>query len=192
MVHDGRDPDRVIAIRAMVLLDESASPHLAGHSDRVSAVAERVARRLGWDEGRAAALAEVALLQDAGHVGVPRELDLRPGPLAPAERDRLRAHAEIGALMVARALPAEQVAWVRAHHERWDGLGYPDGLAGEAIPEGARILATADAWVAVTSARPHRPALDAAGAVAELRAHAGTQLWPAAVAALCETETGDL
>ena len=189
-IHDDRDPDRVTALRSMVLLAESDSPHLARHSDRVSAVAERVARHLGWDAGRAAALAQVALLKDAGRVGVPRGLDLSPGPLEQADRELMRAHAEIGARMVSHALPPDQVAWVRAHHERWDGAGYPDGLAGEAIPEGARVLAAADAWVALISDRPHRAALTAAEALAELDAHAGTQLWPAAVAALRATETG--
>ena len=181
---DDHDPDRVMAIRALAILSEADSPQFLRHSDRVAAVAEAVARALGWDPGRAAALGEAALIHDVGRIGVPLELIRRPGPLDLSEWELVRAHADLGGRIAARALPPEQVAWVRGHHERWDGTGYPDGLAGDAIPEGARILAVADAWVAATSERPHRPALAPAEALAELEADAGTGFWTPAVAAL--------
>jgi HD-GYP domain-containing protein (c-di-GMP phosphodiesterase class II) len=96
----------------------------------------------------------------------------------------VRSHAAIGAEIVRDVLGPEQVRWVRAHHERWDGRGYPDGLAGPRIPEGARILAVADAWDVMTSDRPYAPALSHADALRELRRNRGGQFWPPAVAAL--------
>lgn len=185
---DDHDPDRLTAVRAMAILAESDVPHLLHHSDRVAAVAERLARRLGWEPGNAAALAEAALVQDVGRVGLPPGLAARPGPLSPDEWEAVRGHVGLGTLILSRALPAAHVAWVRGHHERWDGRGYPDGLVGDAIPEGARILAVADAWVAMTSERPHRPARTRSEALAEMEAHAGTQFWSPAVTALRHTE----
>ena len=185
---DDHDPEHVSAIRALAMIVDSDSPHFVRHSDRVAEVAEAIARTLGWDHQRTAALCEAALLHGVGGIGVPVDVRRRRGPLVPWEWDIVRSHAELGARIASRALAPDQVSWVRAHHERWDGSGYPDGLAGDAIPEGARILSVADAWVAVTSDRPHRPARGHAEALAEIEAHAGTQFWPPAVTALLRVQ----
>ena len=119
-----------------------------------------------------------------GKIGVPDAILLKPGPLTDIEMNRVRDHAMLGAEIVGELLPADQVAWVRNHHERWDGHGYPDRLAGVTIPDGARIIAVADAWDVMTSDRPYRAALDPASAEDELRRLSGVQFCPAAVTAL--------
>ena len=96
----------------------------------------------------------------------------------------MKDHAHVGAGIVADVLSAEQVSWVRGHHERHDGGGYPDGLAGDEIPEGARLLAVADAWDAMISARPYGPPLPDHEALAECRRESGGQFAPEAIAAL--------
>ncbi|MGD9571478.1 MAG: HD-GYP domain-containing protein [Thermoleophilia bacterium] len=117
-------------------------------------------------------------------MGVPDAILLKPGPLTPAETLRVRDHAALGAEIVAELLPAGHVAWVRHHHERWDGAGYPDGVAGDAIPEGARLIAVADAWDVMTSDRPYRAALGHEAARAEIARLTGTQFCPDSVSAL--------
>jgi HD-GYP domain-containing protein (c-di-GMP phosphodiesterase class II) len=100
-------------------------------------------------------------------------------------------HAAVGARIVGEAVSPEQARWVRGHHERWDGSGYPDGLLAEECPEGARILALAEAWDSMTSERPYSttPATPAE-AIAECRARAGSQFWPPAVEALARVRGG--
>ena len=97
----------------------------------------------------------------------------------------MREHAELGARIVREALTPEQVSWVRGHHERWDGKGYPDALTAEECPEGARIMALADAWDVMTSDRIYTSGrLSADDALAECRVQSGSQFWPPAVEAL--------
>ena len=96
------------------------------------------------------------------------------------ESAHVRQHAALGAALAGGALDSEQVRWVRHHHERWDGAGYPDGPAGEDIPDGARILALADAWDAMTTDRPYRPALPADTALTEVERLSGAQFMPEA------------
>jgi putative nucleotidyltransferase with HDIG domain len=151
------------------------------HSERVAALAEGIALAMGWTPERAADLREAGLLHDLGKIGVPDAVLSAPGPLDEAQREQMRRHAALGAEIAQDALSAEQRAWIRGHHERYDGSGYPDRLAGEGIPEGARILAAADAWDAmshsdVAGGGAHDPA-------AELLAGAGTQFCPRVVAA---------
>lgn len=96
----------------------------------------------------------------------------------------MRTHAALSAQIVSGVLDDDQVGWIRGHHEFMDGSGYPDGLAGETIPEGARILALADAWDAMTGARPYSTPRSAEAALEECRRCAGTQFWSDAVDAL--------
>ncbi len=156
-----------------------------GHSERVADLAAAIAGELGWPPARAAALREAALLHDVGKIGVPDDLLSAERPLTRPEMAQMREHVEVGCRILRGTLTPEQVEWVRGHHERWDGNGYPDGRRAEDCPEGARILALADAWDVMTSDRPYPPMprthLDA---IAECRAHAGSQFWPAAVEAL--------
>ena len=118
-------------------------------------------------------------MHDVGKIGVPDAILFKPGRLSPEEYEQVKEHAELGARIVAEALTPEQVSWVRSHHERWGGGGYPAGLMAERIPEGARIMALADAWDVMTSNRPYRAGVATpAEAIAECRAAAGDQFWP--------------
>jgi HD-GYP domain-containing protein (c-di-GMP phosphodiesterase class II) len=150
-----------------------------GHGARVAALAEPVARRLGWDERRLAGLRFGAPLHDIGKVTVRSELLRKSGPLTIAELTEIRVHPAAGAALVAplrsarRALP-----YVLFHHEHWDGGGYPSGLSGRSIPLEARLLGVADAFDAMTSARPYRQALSADDALAEVAICAGSQFDP--------------
>jgi diguanylate cyclase (GGDEF)-like protein/putative nucleotidyltransferase with HDIG domain len=178
------EPGRLHTIRAIAILVDASDAHRLRHSERVAGLAETIAERLGWTPHRRALLREAALVHDAGKISVPEEVLRQQGPLDAAALDRVHAHAVVGAEIASRALTPEQASWVRGHHERWDGQGYPDALAGEAIPEGARILAVADSWEAMTSPRAWRPAHPRERAVAEIRAGAGSQFWPPAASAL--------
>ena len=106
------------------------------HSDRVAVLCAMLAEQLGWDGERTALLREAAIVHDVGKIGVPDSFLLKPGPLAPEEYERLKEHAVLGAWIVPDVLSPEQTSWVRHHHERWDGRGYPDGLDGSRIPDG--------------------------------------------------------
>ncbi|HMN99070.1 MAG TPA: diguanylate cyclase [Miltoncostaeaceae bacterium] len=171
-------------VRALARTVDARDPHTHEHSERVAALAVAIARDLGWSDPQAALLHEAALVHDIGKIGVPDEVLLKPGPLTPQERALIEAHAAAGARIVAGALTEAQVGWIRWHHERVDGTGYPDGLTEPAIPEGARILAVADAFDAMTAARSYRRQLPADDALDECRASAGTQFWAPAVDAL--------
>ena len=130
------------------------------------------------------------LLHDVGKIGVPDRILLKPGPLDVAERGAMQRHAVIGDEMLRRVslLRGEGIAVVRSHHERWDGRGYPDGLAGAEIPLAARLFAVADALDAMTTDRPYRRALPWATASAEIVRLAGTQFDPRVVEAFTASE----
>jgi ribonuclease P protein subunit RPR2 len=132
------------------------------------------------------------LLHDIGKVGIPDVILQKPGPLTPDERRIMEGHPVLGAQIIAgvKMLEGHGAAIVRHHHERWDGHGYPDGLAGEAIPLPARIFAVADALDAITSDRPYRRGGSWDAAVAEIERGAGGQFDPAIVACFtgCETQ----
>ncbi|MFN8120839.1 MAG: diguanylate cyclase [Thermoleophilia bacterium] len=172
------------AIQALARAVDARDPYTLRHSERVAELTHRLAVAAGWDPARAVLLREAALLHDVGKVGVPDAVLLKPSPLTDEEFGRVREHAALGAQIVAGVLDPEQVAWVRAHHERFDGDGYPAGLAGGAIPEGARLMAVADAFDAMTTDRPYRPGCDAGAAVASCLLEAGGQLCPDAVVLL--------
>jgi diguanylate cyclase (GGDEF)-like protein len=148
------------------------------HSERVASLAARLAEAIGWPPLKVAALRETALIHDVGKIGVPLEVLLKPGALTPAEYDLVKGHALLGAVISAEVLSDEQTAWLRGHHERWDGNGYPDGLVGDAIPEGALLLGVADCWDVMTSHRSYSDAMTATEAIAECQRVAGTQFSP--------------
>jgi HD-GYP domain-containing protein (c-di-GMP phosphodiesterase class II) len=150
-----------------------------GHGARVAALAEPVARALGWDAERLAELRFGARLHDIGKVALRREVLYKPGPLTDEERDEIRNHPAAGAALVLPLGNARHaLPYVLFHHERWDGGGYPSGLRGHAIPLEARVLAVADAFDAMVSTRPYRHALPVERALGEVRACAGTQFDP--------------
>jgi HD-GYP domain-containing protein (c-di-GMP phosphodiesterase class II) len=125
------------------------------------------------------------MLHDVGKVAVPSEILLKPGPLTREEWEVMRQHVIVGGELIERVEAFAHLApIVRASHERWDGEGYPDGLSGEDIPLGARIVAACDTYEAITTDRPYRPAATPEAAVEELRRVAGTQLDDRVVVAL--------
>ena len=139
---------------------------------------------MGLDKEQVELTRLAASLHDLGKLAVPEEILRKPGPLTDGERLVLERHPQIGYRML-ESLGVDPVAeWVLHHHERWDGTGYPDGLHGEDIPLGARIIFVADAFDAMTNDRIYRRKLTMEAALAELEDCAGTQFDPAAVAAL--------
>jgi HD-GYP domain-containing protein (c-di-GMP phosphodiesterase class II) len=164
---------------------EAKDDYTATHGQDVAGLAERVARRIGFTRAQARDVRYAAMLHDVGKVALPNEILLKPGPLTAAEWETMQTHAAIGGELVARIDAfAHLAAAVRASHERWDGGGYPDGLAGEEIPLAARIIAACDTYDAIVTDRPYRPARSPLAAYAELRRVAGTQLDGRAVEAL--------
>jgi diguanylate cyclase (GGDEF)-like protein len=167
----------------LAVLDQHA-PDLRSHSDWVSDLARSVAARLGLGKERIEEVALAAELHDIGKAVVPRAILEKPGPLDKSEWEVMREHTIVGEAILAAAPALRGVAaLVRGTHERMDGTGYPDGLAGEEIPLGARIVAVCDAFDAMTSDRAYRSAMTREAALAELTAGAGSQFDPAVVEA---------
>jgi putative two-component system response regulator len=159
---------------------EARDKYTRGHVERVKNYAFDLARALGWSNDALAILEFGALLHDIGKIIVPRDLLNKPSGLLTDEWHQLRQHPEIGAKMlegVDHLRPA--IPYVLYHHERWDGRGYPTGLAGLAIPREGRLLALADTYDAITSDRPYRQALAKEVALAEIRKGGGSQFDPA-------------
>jgi len=172
------------AMKALAWAVDSKDPNTFRHSERVADLAVTIAMAMGWSDSRRVQLREAGIVHDVGKIAVPDAVLLKDGPLDDAERAVINRHPETGAKIVADVLSAEQASWVRAHHERWDGGGYPDGLAGEQIPEEARVLALADAFDVMRSPRTYKAARSLEWALGEAKANSGTQFWPPAVEAL--------
>jgi response regulator RpfG family c-di-GMP phosphodiesterase len=162
------------------------------HSRRVAFFARRLGEALGISEAGLIDCEQGALLHDVGKIGVRDAVLLKPGPLTPEEWVEMKRHPQLGHQLLS-SLPflrrAAEV--VLAHHERWDGTGYPRGIAGEAICLGARIFAVVDAFDAITSDRPYRRGRDYAAARAEIVRCSGTQFDPRVVAAFCSVPEND-
>lgn len=158
---------------------EAKDLYTHGHSERVAGLARRLAEAVGLSGPGVETIAQAGLLHDVGKIAVPEVILGKPGPLTDAEWDIMRRHPVIGAQIVA-PLEFFQIGavLVRHHHERHDGSGYPDGLRGEAIPLGARIIAIADVYDALTSNRPYRTALSHPEGAEYLRRAAGRTLDP--------------
>ncbi|HEX5980221.1 MAG TPA: HD-GYP domain-containing protein [Thermoleophilaceae bacterium] len=169
---------------------ESRDLHTHGHSRRVTRHSYRIARRLGLSAAEAARIRTAAALHDVGKMETPREVLNKPARLSDEEFATIKRHPVDGARMVAALGDDELTAMVRHHHERLDGGGYPDGLVGGAIPLGARVIAVADTFDALTSNRPYRTGCRHKKALDILRAGAGTQLDPDVVAAFLSYYSG--
>jgi HD-GYP domain-containing protein (c-di-GMP phosphodiesterase class II) len=180
-------------LAALTSTVEAKDDYTAAHGEDVAGLAERVALRLGLTRAQARDVRFAAMLHDIGKIAVPSEILLKPGPLSEEEWAVMRTHAAVGGALVGRIEAFAHLApAVRASHERWDGNGYPDGLAGEQIPLAARIVAACDTYDAIVTDRPYRAARTPAQAGAELRRVAGTQLDECAVTALlAELALGD-
>ncbi len=162
-------------------------PELDEHSSDVACDVELLARAIGLDEEAVGLIIRAGDLHDVGKLGIPDEIIKRPGALSESEWEFMRQHTVMGERIIAAAGPSmEPIApLVRASHERWDGQGYPDGLAGDAIPLGARIITICDSFRAMLSVRPYKQALTLEDAVQELRRCAGTQFDPHLVDVFC-------
>jgi diguanylate cyclase (GGDEF)-like protein len=166
----------------LMLTMQAKQPDLNEHSSGVASLATRVARQLGLSGEALDEIARSAELHDVGKVGIPDAILNKPAALDPAEWEFMHQHTILGERILHAAPALRPVArLVRASHERWDGTGYPDGLAGEAIPLGARIVAVCDAFEAMTTDRPYRQAMTVEAACRELRSAAGTQFDPQVV-----------
>ncbi len=154
------------------------------HSEDVLSYSLAIARALGLDASAQQDIQVAALLHDVGKIGVPDHILRKPSPLTEGEFETIKQHPRMGVVIVA-AVPGLEatLAAIGHHHERWDGGGYPDGLAGEAIPLFARLMAVADAYSAMTTDRPYRKGMAPAEARSILRDGAGSQWDPVCVAA---------
>jgi diguanylate cyclase (GGDEF)-like protein len=183
------DQSKAVLVRAM----SERHPDLTAHSADVSRTAELVAQRLDVPEDRLEPIRHAAELHDVGKVGIPDAILSKPGPLDEEEWAFVRRHTIIGERIVDGAPALAEVGrLVRSSHERWDGGGYPDGLPGETIPLGSRIIAVCDAFDAMISDRPYHSGRSTSAALAELRRCSGTQFDPAVVQAFCDAISGEL
>lgn len=167
-------------INAMVKVIENADPYTKGHSERVAAYCQAIGKQLRFRPTELNRLHLIAMLHDLGKQSVPVEILRKKGRLTEEEFPLVRQHPEKGADML-RGISLFSASHLRAiseHHERWDGKGYPRGLAGENIDLWARIIAVADAFDAMTTDRPYRPAIEPEEALEELKRNAGTQFDP--------------
>ncbi|MDT8435719.1 MAG: HD-GYP domain-containing protein [Gemmatimonadota bacterium] len=165
-------------LRLMVKTIEAQDPYTSGHSLRVAAMARVIGESLGLRGKQLRNLENAALLHDLGKIDVAYSEILRQkGPLTPEQRQLIREHPQRGVDIVrsVRSIPEEVLAFIRHHHERWDGEGYPDGLAGKSIPLGARIIMVCDTIDAMATARPYREPLPVTVVRDELIKNAGTQ-----------------
>ncbi|ACX51786.1 metal dependent phosphohydrolase [Ammonifex degensii KC4] len=167
------------AIDCLIAALEARDPYTRGHSSRVAKLTELLLLELGVG-GREAELIHLAAhLHDIGKIGIPDEILHKPGKLTPAEWAKIQEHPVIGYRILSHAPSLKEIAvLVLHHHERWDGKGYPEGLRGEAIPFGSRVIAVADAIDAMLSARPYRPPLTPLDCLAEIERGGGKQFDP--------------
>lgn len=166
------------AIMALAIAIEAKDPYTEGHIERVASYAVMLGARSGLSERELELLRKGSILHDVGKIGVRESVLLKPGPLSEEEREHMSIHPVVGA-RICQPLRSQLILdMVRHHHERFDGSGYPDGLAGDKIPLAARIMALADAYDALTSDRPYRKRLSQQEALGVICQEAGEQFDP--------------
>jgi diguanylate cyclase (GGDEF)-like protein len=195
-VEEGTDPQTLYrflkdgslaTIQALAAAVDAKDPYTQGHSQRVAKMASALARKIGLPTEEVEMIYITGTLHDVGKIGVPDAVLQKPDRLTPDERAVIETHPVLGEVIVRKAPQlAGTLPGVRHHHERWDGLGYPDRLSGESIPLAARILALADTFDAITSDRPYRRGLAADAALAEIARGAGRQFDPKLAKAFLE------
>jgi diguanylate cyclase (GGDEF)-like protein len=171
--------DNLSAVYALVSAVEAKDPYTYGHSKKVNTYAVALAEKIGLSPDEVFKVSTAALLHDIGIIGIPDRVLNKKGELSGGDWEAIKAHPRLGATIVGNIptlVPC--VSSILHHHERWGGGGYPEGLKGEEIPLEARILAIADSFAAMTSARPYRPALSHEEILKELKQGAGTQFDP--------------
>jgi len=167
-----------VVITTLALTIEARDPYTLGHCDRLSRYAVALGEALGLDHDMVRALRLGGYLHDLGKIAVPDGILLKPGPLDPIEQERIRAHPGAGSDLVLGLRSMELVRPImRHHHEKWDGSGYPDGLKGEAIPLGARIISVVDVFDALHTERPYKAALSRSDAVSLLIRETDAGYW---------------
>ena len=179
-------------IEALAMAIEAKDQNTHDHLVRVRVYVSEIGRLMGLDPPNLEALVTAAFLYDIGKLAIPEHIVNKPGKLTPEEFDKIKIHPVVGADIVDRVrFPYPVTPIVRSHHEAWDGSGYPDGLKGEEIPLGARILSAVDCFDALTSERPYRRALRLDEALAHVKSLAGIQFDPAVIKIL-EEHYGEL
>ncbi len=167
------------SVKVLAEAIDAKDPYTRGHSDRVRRMSLQIAIALGWNEERIEALEYGALLHDIGKIGIKDEILQKPGILSPEEYQTIQEHPLIGVKIVEGIdFFKDKIPMIRNHHEHFDGKGYPDGLAGEAIPLEARIISVPDAFDAMASLRPHRGAMALNDILLEMEKHKGKQFDP--------------
>lgn len=181
-----RTEEMLATIDVLVGLIELKDPYTGGHSQRVRRWAGLLARQMGLSQPQVEKIEMAASLHDIGKIGIAGMILNKPQCLGPEEKNLIRRHPVIGQEALAGMERFEEIAlMIRAHHERWDGQGYPDGLAGKDIPLGARIIGVVDAYDAMISDRAYRKALSQRDAIAELKKGAGKQFDPEIIEHFC-------
>jgi diguanylate cyclase (GGDEF)-like protein len=166
-------------LQAFAAAVDAKDPYTQGHSQRVAEYSRDLAKHMGYDDNFVHLIYTAGTLHDVGKVGVPDEILKKPGRLTDEERAVMETHPVLGEIIVMKVPHlADTLPGVRHHHERWDGKGYPDGLAGEDIPLIGRVLAVADMYDAMTSDRPYRKGMETWEALWEIEKQSGTQLDP--------------
>jgi putative two-component system response regulator len=169
----------VATLEALVAVVEARDPWFVGHSLRVAQLAASVAAELGRSDEDVELVRKAGLLHDIGMISVPEDLLGKESSLSPTEFEQVKRHAAVGSQILAPLPHLAQVgSFVRSHHEQWDGQGYPDGLVGDAIPWGARLIGAAEVYDAFTTARPYREQLTPEMAVERMRGMSGTVFAP--------------
>lgn len=184
-LHDEMEEAYLQMVLALSNAIDAKDTYTGGHGERLTELAEAVAREMGCSDAECDVVKWGALLHDIGKIGVPDRVLQKPGPLDPADWEEMKRHPEIGARIVEPIKRLRDVApIIHFHQEKWDGSGYPAGLKGTEIPLGARILAVVDAYGAITDDRVYRKGRSHEEALAELRRSAGTHFDPQVVDAL--------
>jgi putative nucleotidyltransferase with HDIG domain len=164
---------------------DAKDPSTFGHSERVSNYAAEIGKKMGFEDDKVDLLRYVGVLHDIGKVGIRDAVLKKPGVFTPREYEEMKQHPLIGAKIIsAIRLLGDAADWVKHHHERYEGTGFPDHLKGDSIPLGARIIAVADALDAITSIRPYKSPMSWELALAEMQRCSGTQFDPGVVATL--------
>ena len=179
--------ERLRVLHGLATALETKDPYTHGHSTRVEALVAHTAKELNLSDYETDELRTAASLHDVGKIRVPNSILRKADRLTIEEQLIVQEHAAVGAWMVVGVSNGKIAGSVRHHHERWDGNGYPDGLAGSDIPLFARVIAVADSYDAMTSTRPYRPSLSSSQAIEELEREAGRQFDPEVVEAFLAT-----
>ena len=173
------------ALEILLTTIDDFDAYTGGHPDRVATYATEIARVMGLSYRTVALVNQAAFVHDIGKIFIPEWIIQKPGKLTDEERDVIKMHASLGARMLSRRPAMRALApIVRHHHERWDGLGYPDGLRDTQIPLESRIIFVADAFDAMTSERPYGRIMNEKEAASELRRCAGQDFDPLVVRAM--------